>query len=57
MIDGRDKVVWVSEAKGAMTNQFDLVVHPLQGSIGYPEFGPGQKTWKVIFNQFGEFDD
>ena len=41
MIDGRDKMIWVSEAKGTMANQLDLIVHPLKGTIGDPEFGPG----------------
>ena len=57
MIDGRDKEFGVSESKRAMTNQFDLVVHSLQGPVGDSEFGPGPESIKVGFDQSGEFDE
>ena len=57
MIDGRHKVIWFSESKRAMAHQLDLVVHSFEGSIGDPEFGPGQETWEMVFDQPGKFNN
>jgi hypothetical protein len=40
-----------------MTHQFDFVVHSLEGSIGDPEFGPGQEPCEMIFDQACKLDD
>ena len=57
MINCRNKEFRVSEPERTMTHQFDLVVHSLKGSIGDPEFGPGQQTGKMIFDQACKLDD
>ena len=56
MIDGRHKVFRFSESERAMTHQFNLVVHSFESSIGDPEFGPGQKSGEMIFDQACKFD-
>ena len=56
MIDGRNKVIRISESERAMTHQFNLVVHSFESSIGDPKFGPGQKAGEMIFDQAGKFD-
>ena len=57
MIYGRNKVIRFSESKGTMAHQIDLVVHSFEGSIGDPEFGPGQETGEMIFDQACKLDD
>ena len=57
MIDGCDKVIRFSKSKRAMTYQLDLVVHSFEGAVGDSEFGPGQETGKMIFNQACKVDD
>ena len=57
MIDGRNKVIRFSESERAMTHQFNLVVHSFEGSIGDPQFSPGQKSGEMLFDQACKFDD
>jgi len=57
MIDGRDEVIRFSKSKGAMTYKLDLVVHTLEGTVGDPEFGPGQETGKMILDEACKVDN
>ena len=43
MINGCHKEFRVSESERSITDQFDVVVHSFEGSIGNPEFAPGQQ--------------
>ena len=39
-----------------MADQFNLIVHSFESSIGDPEFGPGQKSREMIFDQACKFN-
>ncbi len=56
MIDGSNEIIRFSKSKGAMTDQLDLVVHAFEGTVGDPEFGPGQETGKMILDQACKVD-
>ena len=57
MVDGRDEIIRFSKSKRAMTDELDLVVHAFQGTVRDSEFGPGQESGKMVFDQACKVDD
>ena len=57
MIDGCDKVLRFSESERAMTHPLDLVVHSFEGSIGDPQFRPGEKAREMLFDEACKLDE
>ena len=54
MINGFDVSVVVSEPVAAVADEFDLVIHALQGSVGDPQVRPGQDAVQMLPDQAGE---
>ena len=55
MKDISDVIIDVAEPESSVADQLDLVVHPLQGSIGDSQFCPGQDAIEMLPNLFSEF--
>ena len=56
MINDCNKLIRFSESERAMAEQFNLIVYSFESSIGDPEFGPGQKSTEMIFDQACKFN-